>query len=79
MTSPGMSIHGSVDTSCMISASGNRGARSAGPTGSFVCGLRGGSGGIPAATMSGIRLNHAVGIWSGVRSKRVRTSVMVAS
>ncbi len=46
----------------MISDSGNSGARSAGPIGSFVCGLSGGSGCIPAFTMSGTRLNHAVGM-----------------
>ena len=76
MTSPGMSIHWSVETSCMISDSGKIGARSAGPAGSFVCGLSGGSGCMPAPTMSGIRLNQAVGICSGVRSNRVRTSLM---
>ena len=44
-TSPGMSIHGSVDTSCAMSPIGNSGARSSGPTGSFVAGCSGGCSG----------------------------------
>src|SRR6187200_104549 len=70
-TSPGMSIHGSVLTSCRISDSGNSGARSAGPTGSCVPGCNGGSGCMPACTIDGMMLNQAVGIWSCDRSKRV--------
>src|SRR5215217_6169973 len=70
-TSPGMSIHSSVLTSCMISDSGNNGARSAGPTGSLVPGCSGGSGCMPAFAIDGMMLNHAVGISSCERSNRV--------
>src|SRR6266513_472924 len=77
-TGPGMSIHGSVETSCKISASGNSGARSCGPTGSFVPGCSGGSGAIPACAMSGKRFSHAVGSWSGSRLNCTR-SVISAS
>src|SRR5215213_5547372 len=70
-TSPGMSIHSSVLTSCMISDSGNSGARSAGPTGSLVPGCSGGSGCMPAFAIDGMMLNHAVGISSCDRSNRV--------
>ena len=71
-----MSIHSSVETSWPINDIGNSGARSSGPSGCFVCGLSGGSGSIPDFTMSGMMLNHAVGIWSGCRSNRVRTSLI---
>src|SRR6266542_1726285 len=73
-----MSIHGSVDTSCMISGSGNSGARSCGPTGSFVPGCSGGSGAIPACALSGSRLYMAVGTSSASRLNCTR-SVISAS
>ena len=66
-----MSIHWSVETSCMIRLMGKSGARSAGPIGSLVMGLSGGSGATFWAR-SGMMLNHAVGTSSGRRSKRVR-------
>src|SRR6266550_493327 len=68
---PGMSIHSSVATSCMSSASGNSGASRSGVTGSFVPGCSGGSGWIPACTSEGMMLNHAVGMLSCDRSNRV--------
>ena len=64
-----MSIHGSADTSCAISAIGNSGARSSGPIGSLGARVQRRLqrlGQIRAAT-----LNHAVGIWSAARSNRV--------
>ena len=66
-TSPGMSIHGSVDTSCAMSPIGNSGARSSGPTGSFVAGC---SGGCNGAGRSGSALYQAVGSCDCGRSKR---------
>src|SRR6266566_2872651 len=72
---PGMSIHSSVATSCMISASGNNGANRSGVTGSFVPGCSGGSGWIPAWTSEGMMLNHAVGKRSCDRSNRVGSSM----
>src|SRR6266516_940467 len=68
---PEMSIHPSVATSCMISASGNSGASRSGVTGSFVPGCSGGNGWIPAWTSQGMMLNHAVGKRSCDRSNRV--------
>ncbi len=56
-----MSIHGSVDTSCMINASGNSGARRSGVTGSCVPGCNGGRGWIPACAIEGMMFSHAVG------------------
>ena len=61
-TSPGTSIHGSADISCAMSAIGNNGARSSGPTGCFVPGC---SGGCSGSGITGSTLNHADGIWSG--------------
>ena len=69
-----MSIQGSAETSCMMSASGNSGAKRSGVTGSLVMGCSGGSGWIPAWTIDGMMLNHAVGDCSSVRSNRVRRS-----
>ena len=57
-TSPGMSIHGSADTSWAMSAIGNSGARSSGPTGSLVAGCSGGWGGF---SRWGTTLNQAWG------------------
>jgi hypothetical protein len=56
-----MSIHGSVETSWRISASGNSGAKRSGVTGSSVPGCRGGKGWIPACVMEGMMFSHAVG------------------
>src|SRR5687768_2057278 len=56
-----MSIHWSVETSCMMSASGKSGARRSGVTGSLVPGRSGGRGCIPAPTMAGMMLYQAVG------------------
>ena len=70
-----MSIHWSVETSCMIRLIGNNGARSAGPIGSLVMGLKGGSGATFCAR-SGMMLNHADGTSSGRRSNRVRCSLI---
>ena len=75
-TSPGMSIHGSADTSWTISPIGNSGARSSGPTGSRVAGC---SGGCSGAGIAGSTLNHAVGIWSAGRSKRIGVLLSVGS
>ncbi len=58
-TSPGMSIHPSVDTSCAMSPIGKSGVRSSGPIGSFVPGCNGGCIG---SGRSGSALYHAVGI-----------------
>ncbi len=71
-----MSIHGSVETSWRINASGNNGARRSGVTGSWVPGCSGGSGWIPACAIEGMMFNHAVGSWSWERSKRVGASVI---
>src|SRR6266511_4309569 len=75
MTSPGMSIQGSVETSCMIRASGNRGARRSGVTGSWVPGCSGGWGCIPACTIDGMMLNQAVGMSSGPRLNCTRSLI----
>src|SRR5437762_11480091 len=72
---PGMSIHSSVATSCMISASGNSGASRSGVMGSFVPGCRGGNGWTPAWTSEGMMLNHAVGRRSCERSNRVGSNM----
>ena len=79
MTSPGMSIHSSVETSCMISASGNSGARRSGVTGSFVPGCSGGSSWMPACAITGNRFCHAVGMSVVGRSKRVRSVIGASS
>jgi hypothetical protein len=74
-TGPGTSIHCSVETSWRINASGNSGASKSGVIGSFVPGCRGGRGVIPAPTMSGMMLNHAVGMSSGERSNLVGSAI----
>ena len=66
-TSPGISIHDSVATSCAMSPIGNSGARSSGPTGSFVAGC---SGGCNGAGRSGNALYQAVGSCDCGRSNR---------
>ena len=73
-TSPGMSIHGAPVISCSISVIGNSGARSSGPTGSRVTGCNGGWSG---SGSRGRALNHAVGIFSAARLKRI-TSLLSA-
>src|SRR3954451_4873420 len=58
-TSSGISISGSGETSCWMRPIGNSGARSSGPAGSIVAGLRGGIG---SPGRSGSRLIQCVGI-----------------
>src|SRR3954471_22206138 len=70
-TAPGMSIVGAPVISCSISAIGNSGARSSGPTGSLVPGCNGGCSG---SGRSGSALYQAVGILSCASTKRVSTS-----
>ena len=67
-TGPGMSIDGAPVISCSMSAIGNSGARSSGPTGSFVPGC---SGGCIGSGRSGSALYQAVGILSWASTKRV--------
>ena len=74
-TPPGMSTYCSVVTSCSISAIGNSGARSSGPTGSRVPGCSGGGGG---SGRSGTMLYHCVGIWVS-SSRNVERSVAMRS
>ena len=67
-------MYRSPDTSCPISAIGNSGARSSGPTGSWVAGCSGGGGG---AGRSGTRLYHRVGI--DASSSRILVRSVMAS
>jgi hypothetical protein len=71
-----MSIHGSVETSWRIRASGNNGARRSGVTGSWVPGCSGGRGWIPAWAIDGMMFSHAAGSWSWDRSNLVGASVI---
>src|SRR6267143_4560323 len=63
-TCSGISIHGSAETSCAMIACGKIGARSAGPIGSSVRGLRYGAGG---AGMSGRMLYQRSGMSLSLR------------
>src|SRR4051794_5635244 len=62
-----MAMSGSAETSCAIRSTGKIAARSSGPTGSPVAGLRGGGGGSPGRSAS--RFTQLVGISSSERGK----------
>src|SRR5689334_3560986 len=71
-----MSTYRSVVTSCSISAIGNSGARSSGPTGCSVPGCSTGGGG---AGRSGITLYHWVGISDSARVILVGSPIALSS
>src|ERR687895_403984 len=71
-----MSIHGSVETSWRIRASGKRGGRTPGAPGWWAPGGGGGRGGFPACAIDGMMFSHAAGSWSWDRSNLVGASVI---